>query len=365
MKIKQLYDKLLKMFKSVIASDKQRRRFLFSCVVGSLFLISLCMGTVNFFTGEHNLFIASLLYSAVCFSAMVLLHGFRVKEDAVYFIFVAGTLSLLVFFFITGESGGLTAVWVCLIPSYSLFIFGLRNGSLFSLSAFLILLFFFATSVGNSLLQYPYSDEFKLRFPFLYGSVFLISFIIELVRKETQRQLEASKREFRHLYRHDYLTGLYNRYGIREFGIELEEKATGFSVILFDIDDFKLINDKYGHDCGDEVLKAVANTPLLRAFEEGRCCRWGGEEFLFVLGCENGAEAIAEDLRAEIEKTPIRYGDNTVYVTISAGVCSASKSEKATVHDLVDKADKALYRAKSTGKNRVSVYGCKIPETVL
>ena len=72
MKIKQLYDKLLKMFKSVIASDKQRRRFLFSCVIGSLFLISLCMGTVNFFTGEHNLLIASLLYSAVCFSAMVL-----------------------------------------------------------------------------------------------------------------------------------------------------------------------------------------------------------------------------------------------------------------------------------------------------
>ena len=365
MRKKRLYNRLSEQFKSVISSDKQRRRFLFSCVIGSLFLISLCMGTVNFFTGEHNLLIAALLYSALCFSAMVLLHGFRVKEDAVYFIFAAGTLSLLVFFFITGESGGLTSVWMCLIPSYSLFIFGLRNGSLFSLSAFLILLFFFATSVGNSLLQYPYSDEFKLRFPFFYGSVFLLSFIIELVRKETQRQLEASKRKFRHLYCHDYLTGLYNRYGIREFGIEVAEKATGLSVILFDIDDFKLINDKYGHDCGDEVLKAVANTPLLRAFEEGRCCRWGGEEFLFVLGCENGAEAIAEDLRAEIEKTPIRYGDNTVYVTISAGVCSASKSEKVAVHDLIDKADKALYRAKSTGKNRVSVYDCKITETVL
>ena len=144
-----------------------------------------------------------------------------------------------------------------------------------------------------------------------------------------------------------------------------QKRNSVISIIIFDIDDFKQINDKYGHECGDVVLKSVADTSVLFAFEEGRCCRWGGEEFLFIMGCENGAEIIAEDLRAEIEKTPIRYGDDTVYVTISAGVCSASKSEKATVHDLVDKADNALYRAKSTGKNRVSVYGCKITETVL
>ena len=129
-------------------------------------------------------------------------HGFRVKEDAVYFIFVAGTLSLLVFFFITGESGGLTAVWVCLIPSFSLFIFGLRNGSVFSFAAFLLMLFFFETPIGNSLLLYQYSAEFKLRFPFLYAATFLLSVIIELVRKETQSQLEASKKEFGYFYNH-------------------------------------------------------------------------------------------------------------------------------------------------------------------
>lgn len=365
MKFKRIYKKLIDTFKSVIASDKQRRRFLFSCVIGSLFLTSLCMSVVNFFTEEYYLLIATLIYSVLCFSVIAFLHIFHFNENAVYLIFAAGTLVMLAFFFITGATSGLSSVWICLIPSFSLFIFGLRNGTVFSLSAFLMLLFFLDTPVGNSFLIYQYPEEIKLRFPFLYCSVFLLSFIIELVRKETQSQLEASKKEFRYLYRHDYLTGLYNRYGIREFGVEIAKKATGFSVILFDIDDFKQINDMYGHDCGDEVLKAVANIPMLKAFEEGRCCRWGGEEFLFVLGCENGAETVAEDLRAEIEKTPIKYRDDTVYITISAGVCSASKSEKVTIHDLIDKADKALYDAKAKGKNCVSVYGCKTEETVV
>lgn len=366
MKIRQLYDKLLKMFKSVIASDKQRRRFLFSCVIGSLFLTSLCMSVVNLFTREYYLLTATLLYSALCFAVIAFLHIFHFNETAVYLIFAAGTLAILAFFFITGASSGLSSVWICLIPSFSLFIFGLRNGTVFSLSAFLMLLFFLDTPIGNSLLIYQYPDEIRLRFPFLYVSTFLLSVIIELVRKETQSQLEASKKEFGYFYRHDYLTGLYNRYGIREFGLKIAENSSGFSAIIFDIDDFKQINDKYGHECGDSVLKSVADTAVLFAFEEGRCCRWGGEEFLFIMGCENGAEIIAEKIRAEIEKTPIIYGNETLHITVSVGVCSAAKSSVSSFHDIIELADKALYRAKAEGKNCVRVYdGCKIHETVL
>ena len=366
MKIKQLYDKLLKMFKSVIASDKQRRRFLFSCVIGSLFLTSLCMSVVNFFTREYYLLIATLLYFALCFAVIAFLHIFHFNETAVYLIFAAGTLAMLSFFIVSGSANGFSCLWMCLIPSFSLFIFGLRNGSVFSFAAFLLMLFFFETPIGNSLLLYQYSAEFKLRFPFLYAAIFLLSVIIELVRKETQSQLEASKKEFGYFYRHDYLTGLYNRYGIREFGLKIAENVSGFSAIIFDIDDFKQINDKYGHECGDVVLKSVADTSVLFAFEEGRCCRWGGEEFLFIMGCENGAEIIAEKIRAEIENTPIIYGNETLHITVSVGVCSAAKGSVSSVHDIIELADKALYRAKAEGKNRVCVYdGCKIPETVL
>ena len=243
-----------------------------------------------------------------------------------------------------------------MIPSFAMLIFRVKRGSAFCCLAFVMMIFLFWTPVGRSLLLYAYTDEFMLRFPFLYLSVFLISLLIELVRRETQTQLETAKQEYRYLYRHDALTGLYNRYGIKEY---MDKAFSGqshhhVSVILFDIDNFKAVNDVYGHECGDEVLKTVASVPLAIMCDHCHCCRWGGEEFLLIMQCEHNATEVAEQIRQKVEQTPIRCAEEEIHVTISAGVCTASDLSHITIHDVIEHADRALYASKTSGKNQVT-----------
>src|SRR5690348_2960059 len=159
----------------------------------------------------------------------------------------------------------------------------------------------------------------------------------------------------------DKLTGLYNRKYITEV-LEVEFKRakalhTNIAVVLFDIDNFKKINDTYGHDCGDFVLTGVG--ALVRASglkERDLAGRYGGEEFMVVLtssGAAQGGE-VAERIRAHIEQHAFVYEGRRIPVTVSLGV-SAIRSEFHLGADLYKEADKALYDAKRNGKNRVTV----------
>ena len=149
----------------------------------------------------------------------------------------------------------------------------------------------------------------------------------------------------------DPLTGLLNRRGIQPY-LELAPDAVnqgGFSrtVILFDIDDFKQVNDEQGHAFGDQILIDIATVASAVLTAEQPICRWGGEEFLVI--CRVGvdkATAIANRLRlAFIE---------TAAVTCSFGVYELSKNEN--IDEAISKADVALYQAKSNGKNQTHVF---------
>ena len=126
-----------------------------------------------------------------------------------------------------------------------------------------------------------------------------------------------------------------------------------FSIILIDIDHFKLVNDTYGHIVGDSVLKEFAS--ILKANVRDSDCvgRWGGEEFIIV--CietdTNGAVLVAEKLRDEIEKFNFTTVGNK---TASFGVSSSGKNIDETI--ILDNADKALYKAKNSGRNQVISY---------
>ncbi len=218
-----------------------------------------------------------------------------------------------------------------------------------------MLVFFYWIPFGKSLLQYSYTSEFMLRFPVMYLAVFFVAILMEIMRSETQKQLEESKGQYRYLYRHDALTGLYNRYGISEYmDVQMTENDKA-SIIIVDIDDFKSINDGYGHEFGDEVLKRVAQRIPELMCSECHCCRWGGEEFLLIMRCKHDAVETAENIRREIEALEFAYGEEIVNVTVSVGVCVVKSDKKVGVHELIDIADKALYRSKGKGKNSISV----------
>jgi diguanylate cyclase (GGDEF)-like protein len=166
----------------------------------------------------------------------------------------------------------------------------------------------------------------------------------------------------------DYLTGLYNR---RFFMEKFVEEATWsmrykepVSIMLLDIDHFKKVNDTYGHSCGDEILKQVAQIAATVSKPEHIAARYGGEEFIILLPniSRDGATEIAEKIRSSIQNKDFSCvcDNNTVHlsITISIGVTTYDSSTQVTPDQLIGQADNALYAAKEAGRNRVIVHTC-------
>ena len=155
---------------------------------------------------------------------------------------------------------------------------------------------------------------------------------------------------------HDKLTGLFNRNKFDEIFSKEIKRAKRYnndlSIIIFDIDDFKMINDTYGHQIGDEVLKDMAKIALSSVREQDINIRWGGEEFLILLPQTNllGAIAVANKVKTSIEKH--LFTDKSLQITASFGVAQFT-NEDDNENTIISKADALLYEAKRTGKNKV------------
>lgn len=156
----------------------------------------------------------------------------------------------------------------------------------------------------------------------------------------------------------DGLTGLFNhRYFHEELNLEMERALSAqkpLSLTLFDIDHFKKFNDAHGHKAGDAVLQAVGEVIKKSVGDDETAARYGGEEFAIIMpGIQMGkAMESAERLRRAIEVTELPYGDMILKVTVSIGV--AMWDGKLSDHRLIELADKALYKSKEGGRNRVT-----------
>jgi diguanylate cyclase (GGDEF)-like protein len=175
---------------------------------------------------------------------------------------------------------------------------------------------------------------------------------------ELQKDLITAREHLRLQATHDYLTGLFNRLAIQDALIrELKRSrrdGKSVAVIMGDLDYFKDINDTHGHAAGDIVLQATAERmrASFRAYDS--VGRYGGEEFLVVLpGCDLAAGIEqAERMRKAISAQPVCVADTTIPITMSIGV-AATTCEGSEPGPLLLAADKALYAAKSAGRNRV------------
>ena len=178
-------------------------------------------------------------------------------------------------------------------------------------------------------------------------------------RKKVEHELAEAHRRLEVLASEDALTGLANR---RHFDERLAEADVGrtdsVSLVMVDVDHFKLFNDKYGHPAGDRCLKQVGQAiKAASLFPTDTVARLGGEEFALLLPKTglSGAVAVAERVRRNVELLGIAHAASpTAGVTVSVGVAALSASEEGSVADLVTKADTALYEAKSLGRNRVA-----------
>lgn len=157
----------------------------------------------------------------------------------------------------------------------------------------------------------------------------------------------------------DHLTQLANRnYVEREIRSRLEEKKRfnmPFGILLIDIDNFKIFNDRYGHDVGDNVLKYVSNTFIANSRPFDLYGRWGGEEFISVMRNVNlkDLETLGNRVRSLVENSYIIHENKKLNVTISIGATMVKEND--TVESLIKRADTLLYNSKAAGRNRLTI----------
>ena len=155
----------------------------------------------------------------------------------------------------------------------------------------------------------------------------------------------------------DELTGLYNRrFVVEKLAQDLMEPNRQDALVMIDVDDFKHVNDCYGHDAGDMVLVCISNI-MESVCRRHKVVRWGGEEFLIILMAVTKQECfeVCEEIRKEIQAFPFLQGNTTFYGTVTLGISLYDKEQSFKMN--MTHADMALYRGKKTGKNRTVWYG--------
>jgi diguanylate cyclase (GGDEF)-like protein len=183
-------------------------------------------------------------------------------------------------------------------------------------------------------------------------------------------QLRKAIRKLKRLSREDTLTGLLNRRMILECAtaewVRWRRYVAAFSIMIIDADDFKSINDQYGHLAGDQVLKLLAHTIRRSVRAVDMVGRLGGEEFVVVMPetSAEGALTASQNVMNNIRESRLRTDDFNVPMTVSIGIATVSLDDK-NFDNVLQRADVALYAAKRQGKDRAVVSACGFPELMV
>ena len=193
-------------------------------------------------------------------------------------------------------------------------------------------------------------DQKIAAFFWIFNALIVLSFLI-YYSNYLIRTIISSEEQLREIAHIDRLTRLYNRHYMLSCLEALPEGATDRMLAMADIDNFKKINDTYGHNAGDEVLKTVSD--IMKS--ECRGCeiaRWGGEEFLILSpeGVSAGREML-ENMRRCIEKKPVEVNGQTINVTVTVGM--GFRKSGQNIDSWIQSVDEKLYYGKNNGKNRV------------
>ena len=180
---------------------------------------------------------------------------------------------------------------------------------------------------------------------------------LEKIVEERTQELNAAYEKMTTLANTDPLTKLFNRRNMQEkldYAVtRYRRRKTPFTIVICDIDHFKTVNDRYGHDCGDYILTAIAQTMRTALREQDILARWGGEEFLFLLPDTDlaGGRVVAEKIRRIIEENQYIYKNTAVPISMTLGVCEFD--DTMDIETCIIRADAALYKGKKSGRNRV------------
>lgn len=251
-------------------------------------------------------------------------------------------IGLIAFAVVTFGIEKSVSMWFFSVPVVSYFIFSRSHGFIISL---LVLGFFTYLRIEYNLHETSKTwDNTLINILLPYGIIMALASAYEKVRLQNEWELS----EFALT---DPLTRCYNRLALKSIYSSLQSATQQVAILLIDIDHFKRVNDCHGHEAGDHVLKALASL-FTEALGEKNVFRIGGEEFLLVLeGEPESCKTRAEMIRCSVQNMGFHYGQERIPLTFSGGYMSITADDALT--DALKKVDKALYSAKSHGRNNI------------
>jgi len=273
-------------------------------------------------------------------------------------VLLASTLLTCFFFLLLGASDASALMWCLTVVPVLVGAFDHRQSL-----AMLIILFAAATWImfgGSMPIAVPeYSDTVVVRFLSSYAILAAFAVAMDNSRFDSLTKYKDLSSRVDEITHQDVLTQLPNRHNMEgRLAAKYQQYRLGkqpFSILLADLDNFKFINDRYGHDVGDEILYAVGQMLLEPLRDEDVVARWGGNEFMVLLPTANAEAAvnIAERRRTKATEIDMQAQGDKLRISLSVGVASIDKC--TGVDDLMSTAENGLYQAKHMGRDMVVV----------
>ena len=359
-----------------LLNDKFRQSFLIIFLSGLLAAITGMNTVIHFVNDPDPLFAIICAVTFVLSSAVLLLTLFVNKYHDVWRrVFMAVLLLFFGYHCWDGGPDGFLHLWILLVPAFSFLAFGLYEGFIIAIPIFLTMIAFFwwpladfrkfAEDQANLVIKlnedgvkevYALSANMRLRITFIYIVAILLGFFAELVRSAAAKRLRSFTENFRYASMHDSLTGLANQNYLAKFLDETYQNRTPettLGCLFVDVDNFKNVNDTYGHIFGNVVLVRIAE--ILSEEEDAFVCRWGGDEYVVCMTnvSEDYLMRLGEKFRAAVSACTFKDYPK-FHITVSVGVCVIPVDENFNFDHVLDLADFANRTAKSKGKDNVS-----------
>ena len=315
-------------------------------------LIAIIFAFYSFRQGEMALVIFYMSAATVLSVAMGVFYIYQ-RHDVARFL-LASTLVVGFFFLLIGTSDETSLMWCLTIVPVLVGAFGNRQ-SLFLLIAVFAASIWILISDAVPFVTRQYSDIMIMRFLSSYAILATFSVAMDNSLFNSLKNYKILSSEVQETAHRDALTNLPNRHNM-EGQLKQHQLVNGiFSVVLADLDNFKWINDRYGHNVGDDIIQTSGQLLNSELRDEDTVGRWSGNQFILLLpnASEEETVKIAERLRVKIANLDIKVQGDQLRLSISMGVASVEKC--AGLDDLISCAENGVYQAKHMGRNMVVV----------
>lgn len=324
----------------------------------------LCIAHVCLFMLFSYLHVTLMMYINVISVFVYLALYFYYKKNLINYVFIVFIEVLVHMSFATacvGMNGGFQFYSFCLIPCIFLCDYLSKTDGRKTMHPILTSMAVIAVFIAIRVYCYVYGPAYHVGnedgFLFLYIYNVLVSFVFLIVYMYVfEKRILSKERMLGDMASFDQLTQLPNRYLMKNWLADAYDeigREKSLAIAMMDIDDFKTLNDTYGHAVGDEVLVAIANCLKEKETDTMHFSRWGGEEFVLMATGKEAYQKLyqtMDEIRSQVSRIQIVQGAETISTTVTIGLAQ-QRSKDRSFEDILKRADERLYVGKSSGKN--------------